>query len=49
MPAPPPPSESNGRPPIAYAKWKYVTWGKSDEQETRAMLAAGQCRCRIEF
>ena len=23
--------------------------GKSDEQETRAMLAAGQCRCRIEF
>ena len=22
---------------------------KSDEQETRAMLAAGQCRCRIEF
>ena len=24
----PTPSESNGRPPIAYAKWKYVTWGK---------------------
>ena len=24
----PPPPESNGRPPVAYAKWKYVTWGK---------------------
>ena len=30
VPAPPPPhpSESNGRPPIVYAKCKYVTWGK---------------------
>ena len=44
-----PPSESNGRPQIAYAKWKYVAWRKSDEQEMRAMLAAGQCRSPARF
>ena len=40
---PPPLSESNGRPLIAYAKCKYVTREKSEKQETRAMLPAGQC------
>ena len=33
---------------ITYVKWKYVTWGKSDEQELRAMLAAGQAGKVVE-
>ena len=34
----PPPPESNGRPPIAYAKWKYVTLGK--KRRTRNTYAS---------
>ena len=33
---PPPLSESNGRPLIAYAKCKYVTWGKKRESRNNA-------------
>ena len=41
---PPPPSESNGRPQLRTQNGSTSLGEKSDEQETRAMLAAGQCR-----
>ena len=42
---PPPPLRIkwSSPPPMAYTKCKYATWEKSEEQEPRAMLSAGQC------
>ena len=49
MPAPPPPQNQMVVPKLRTQNGSTSLGEKSDEQETRAMLAAGQCRGRFSM